>query len=39
MVFEVTGGYNVTYHPNDDDPSQEFKVDFSPPFRKVKYVK
>ncbi|XP_019864333.1 PREDICTED: lysine--tRNA ligase-like isoform X1 [Amphimedon queenslandica] len=38
MVFEVTGGYNVTYHPNDDDPSQEFKVDFSPPFRKVKMI-
>lgn len=38
MVYEVTGGYHVTYHPNEDDPSYEFNVDFTPPFRRVKYV-
>lgn len=38
MVYEVTGGYHVTYHPNEDNPSHEFNVDFTPPFRRVKYV-
>ena len=38
MVYEVMGGYHVTYHPNEDDPNHEFNVDFTPPFRRVKYV-
>ena len=36
MVHEVTGGYRITYHPNEDDPSQVFEVDFTPPFKRVR---
>lgn len=36
MVYEVTGGYQITYHPNEDDSSQVFEVDFMPPFKRVR---
>ena len=36
MVKEVTGETKITYHPNEDDKSQVFEVDFTPPFRRVK---
>lgn len=36
--MEIKGSYKFTYHPNDDDPSQEFEVDFTPPFKRVEYV-
>ena len=36
MVQEVTGGYHITYHPNEDDTSQIFEVDFTPPFKRVR---
>jgi lysyl-tRNA synthetase class 2 len=38
MVYEITGGYHVTYHPNEDDLSQVFEVDFTPPFKRVKMI-
>ena len=37
MVKEVTGSYHVTYHPVEDDPDKVFEVDFTPPFRRVRY--
>ena len=38
MVKEVTGGYKVTYHPVEDDPSKIFEVDFTPPFHRVRMI-
>lgn len=38
MVKEATGETKITYHPNEDDKSQVFEVDFTPPFRRVKMI-
>lgn len=35
MVYEITGGYKVTYHPVEDDPDKTFEVDWTPPFNRV----
>lgn len=37
MVKHITGGYKITYHPNqtDAEKGEPMEVDFTPPFKKV----
>jgi lysyl-tRNA synthetase, class II len=38
MVKEITGSYQIKYHP-DGPEGREVLVDFSPPFRRVPLIK
>lgn len=38
MVKEVTGDFKVVYHPVEGDADNKFTVDFTPPFRRVRYI-
>ena len=38
MVKEITGGYILDYLPNEDPDTKPWKVDFSPPFRRVSMI-
>lgn len=37
MVKHITGGYKITYHPNqtDTEKGEPMEVDFTPPFKRV----
>ena len=37
MAKQITGGYKVMYHPSEDTDNV-YEVDFSPPFRRIKYL-
>lgn len=34
MVWHITGGYKVTYHP-DGPGGKAYEMDFTPPFKRV----
>ncbi|XP_065914983.1 lysine--tRNA ligase-like isoform X2 [Dysidea avara] len=38
MVKEIVGDYVVDYLPNEDPDTKPWKVDFSPPFRRVSMI-
>jgi len=38
MVKEITGGYVLEYLPNEDPDTKPWKVDYSPPFRRVSMI-
>ena len=38
MVKEITGGYVLDYLPNEEPDTKPWKVDFSPPFRRVSMI-
>lgn len=37
MVKSITGSYKITYHP-DGPEGQAYKIDFTPPFRRISMV-
>ena len=39
MVKEITGGYKIKYHPDQDDPSKEVEIDFTPPWPRIPMIK
>jgi len=38
MVKEVTGSYKVIYHPNPEDKSESYEIDFSPPWKRYPMI-
>ena len=39
MVYEITGGYILQYHPTDEEDGPTFEVDFTPPFQRVSMIR
>jgi len=38
MVKEITGSYQIQYHPDANDPNKVVDIDFSPPWRRVDMI-
>jgi len=38
MVKELTGGYVVTYHPDVQDPTKEYSINFEKPWRRIDMI-
>lgn len=39
MVKDITGDYKIKYHPDQDDPSKEVEIDFTPPWPRIPMIK
>jgi lysyl-tRNA synthetase, class II len=38
MVKELTGGYVVKYHPDAQDPTKEYEINFEKPWRRIDMI-